>query len=433
MRTTLKWILVAAALCMVTSAVAQNTATIGKQVPDLQVKMRPKDSDDIYLFRDFRGNVAVVYFWRPTNLHSVELLDEMQKLHERYAGQGVRFMSVAVVMEIEEAEGVLREKDLEGIFRWEGYGNIFSYILGAFSEPYVVLIDPRSVLFWRGVPDEQLEERLDYLIKYSSPPAGDDKWKDRQFRAAERHFAARELGRAYTRALELYNTTDESDAAHGRAEALLDRCEQTGHEWLREAVQAETDKDFEKAARIVSALSVRFEDRDPEILPNNRNRNHNRNDRNSRGNEESARRQAEIEIGRMNANRELKEMIREARENAEGELLNDRALILEEDGFYVMARELYQRVIDKYEDTDAAKEAEKAIERINNDPEIQKSIAERRAAEEAVRWYHIAEHYATFHATEEARSYFDRIIKEHPDSNIAERAKRQLAKLPKVD
>ena len=430
MHTKSSWILVAAVSCLVASAAAQNTATIGKQVPDVRMRLGRQSEDEIYVFRDLRGTVAVFYFWRPTSLGSVELLDRIRQLHERYASQGVRFCSASPTADVDGAEEILEEKGMHGVFRWSFYGNGPSFALGAFSEPYVVMIDPRSILFWRGVPDQRLEERLQDLIEFSNPPAGDNEWKERQFRAAERHFDRRELGRAYTRALALYNATDQSDAMHGRAESLLDRCEQAGHEWLREAVQAETNKDFEKAARIVSALSVRFEERDPEITPEgSRNRG---SSRDNRDDEDSARRQAEIEIGRMNANRELKQMIREARENAEGELLNDRALILEEDEYHVMARELYERVLEEYEDTNAAQEARKAIERIKSDRQIQKKIAERRGAEEAVRWLSIGDSFASFHANEQARDYYQRIIKEHPDSRAAERARQRLADLPKA-
>jgi tetratricopeptide (TPR) repeat protein len=135
-------------------------------------------------------------------------------------------------------------------------------------------------------------------------------------------------------------------------------------------------------------------------------------------------------IGQMSADRELKKLIREALENAEGELLNDQAAGLEDDEYYVDAKEIYEKVIKEHADTDAAQEAERRLERIERDTTIQKKIAERRAREQAVRWLDIGDRFAALKLYDEAREHYQRLIREHPDTLAAARAKERLSALP---
>ena len=416
-----------AVLLITASAYAQRIATIGKEVPDIKLRWNrqgDRQDEEFYLFRTLRGGIALFYYWRSSNLDSVERLAEMEALHRKYAAKGVRFISVTADNE-DKLNEVMEEKEF-GFFRyhfWQSPGAY--YYLGALSDPYVVLIDPRGRLAWRGVPDERFEQRLQDLIECTKPPIGDQQWLDRRFRKAERFFDQREFGRAHSTARELLQITDEGHSVHGRAEALMARCEESAVEWLREAIQAERDKKYEEAARIVAEIAVRFEDPEADEEDDRRDRGGSRDRR-----DDGIQRQAEREIGRMNGDRILKGLIREAQQNARAELLNDRAANLEEDDYYLDAKRIYEEVLEEYEDTEAAKEAKKRLRRIERDDGIQKKIAERRAAEEAVRWLGIADHYAAFEFHAEAREKYQAIIKKHPDTTAAVRAKERLAELP---
>jgi hypothetical protein len=403
-------------------------ATLGKEIPDVKVNWsREGDSEDeeYYLFRSLRGGIALFYYWRSTSLDSIERLSEMEALHREYANQGVRFISVTADNE-DRMNEVLEERE-SAFFRYIFRGLGPYYHLGAFSDPYVVLVDPRSRLAWRGVPDNHFRERLDDLIEYTKPPLGDEQWLGRRLRQAERFFDQREFGRAYTIAQELFRMTDDAHAMHGRAEALRARCEEAAREWLREAVQAERDGDNDKAAYIVAEIAVRFRDPDEDEDDDS--------DRGSSRDEddENVQRRAEFEIGRMSGDRKLKATIREQVEEAEGRLLNDRAEGFEQDEYYVDAKYIYEQVIEEHEDTDAAKEAKKRLRRIRRDDEIQRKIAERRAAEEAIRWLDTADRYAGAELYAEARDKYEALIKKHPDTTAARRAKQRLADLPEPD
>jgi tetratricopeptide (TPR) repeat protein len=415
----------AAALLLVGGALAQETATVGREVPDTKIKLKSRDKEEErYLFRELRGSIAFFYFWRSTNTASVELLSEIKDLYRQYGDKGVRFLSVTIDNK-EKVEEVFEEEEVDFFRDWFVEGALLHYMLGALSEPYVVLVDPRGILAWRGVPDNRLKQRLADLHARTNPPAGDKEWLGRRYRQAERFFDQGEYGRAYTIARHLVELTEEGDTEHGRAQALQFKCETAADDWLKEAIQAERDKDYEKAARIVAEIAVRFED--PTEEDEDRQQHSGRDQ-----DEESVNRKAEREIGRMNGNRELKKLIRDARLEAEARLRNDRAAGLEDDGYYVEAKRIYEDVVKEYEDTDAAEEAQRRIKRIETDKAIQRKIAERRARDESVRWLDLGDRFAAIEMYDEAREHYERVVGEHPDVPEAQRARERLAELPKA-
>jgi len=424
MRTVARLTTLAALLAPAATALAQKTATIGREIPDDRIEIITREGEkERYYFREFRGGIAVFYFWRPMNQQSVQVLKEIDALRQKFGDRGVRFISVTPTKK-EQFEEWEKNNEVPK-FQHYVFGNILHHVLGAYSEPYVVLVDPRGILTWRGVPDRRLEQRLADLIEYTRPPIGDKTWLSRRYREAERFHDRGEYGRAYTLARDLYEMLGPDHADGARAKALMDRCEAGAQKQLEEALQAERNKEYEKAARLVAEISVRFQDPDEE-----------RQDERGRGGgsgregqKESIKRKAELEIGRMNSDRDLKKLIRDARNNAEAELLNDRALYLEQDDYYVEAKHIYEKVIADYKDTDAAREARERLKRIEQDKRIQEKIAERRARDQAIRWLDLGDRFAALKLYDEARDYYERLLREHPNTLAATRARERLQEL----
>ncbi len=424
MRSLLPLTTLVATLLIAASAHGQRITPIGKEVPDIKVSLVGEEGqDEIYLFRDLRGSVALFYFWRSTNLGSVEQLSEIESLHGKYGNKGVRFVTTTVDKE-DKVREVMEDREFGFFHERVWNATVVYHLLGALSEPYIVLVDPRGRLAWRGVPDKRIEDRIDDLIEHSKPPLGDEQWLGRRFRKADRFFDQREFGKSYTIAQSLFRMTDEAHRMHGRTESLRARCNESAKQWLREAIQAERDKDFEKAAYIVAEIAVRFQNLDED-----------EDDDSNRGSrdedDEDVYNQAAFQIGRMSGDRKLKGMIRDAQEEAAARLLNDRAAEFEEDDYYLDAKHLYEEVLEEHDDTDAAKEAKRRLRRIKRDDEIQAKIAARRANEEAIRWLDIADHYVGAELEEEAREKYQALIKKHPDTTAARRAKQRLRELPK--
>lgn len=436
---------ISASILIVTSAYAQRITTIGQEVPfDIKVSTSGQEGqNEVWLFRDIKGTLVVFYFYRTTNMPSVEWLSNIQALHRKYQNQGVQFISVAA--DSNEKWTEFRNNHDVGFFHiyfWNA--RILYYILGAFSDPYIAIVDPRGRLIWRGVPDDRLDQRLADLIEYTHPPLGDPNWIERRFRQAEQFLAQREIGKAYSIADRLHRmtrgvpvtdvrgpggagTTAYVHPMQGRAEALRARCTEAARTWLREAVQLEQQGKAQEAARVVAEIAVRFEDPDRAGTDTQ--------NRPTGGSgtdqaQESPYHQAALEIGRMNADRNLKKLIREAQDNAKGEKLNDEAAGLEEDGYYVEAKRLYERVIKEYKDTEAAKNARSRLRVYERDKTIQEKMDRQRALEQAWRWLSIGELYAGARLFDQARQQYRQLIEKYPDSRPAQRAKELLAALP---
>ena len=429
MRTFIQRMALLPVLLATVAASAQEITTIGKEVPlDIRVRLYGQQSqqDDFYLFRHLRGSVGLFYFWRPGNLRAIDRVTEINALAERYRERGVKFVSVTVLGNDRVGETLGTEPFQRFHYNiWNASG--IATRLGAFSDPYIVLLDPFGRIVWRGVPDKYLEERLEDLCDLTPPPAGNEALLDERMSQAQRYLGQREFGRSFTTARWVFEVTDASQPIHVRAEALMQQSQAAAAEWLNEAINLEQDGRVEEAARIVAEIAVRF--RDPEEdFQQDQQRGDPRDNQ-----EQNVQRRAQIEIGRMSANLDTKKQIRDARENAEAEMLNDEATRLEESEYYVRAREIYERVIEEYKDTAAAKEARNRLRRIRGDRAIREKIAERRAAEEAHRWLDIGDRLAAFNFVDRARDQYQRIIEEHGSSRAAERARQRLRDLPEAE
>ena len=433
-----------AAILITSSAAAQRITTIGQPVPfDIKISTSGQEGqNEVWLFRDIKGTLVVFYFYRTTNLPSVEGIAAIHALHQKYQNQGVQFISVAA--DSSEIWRQFQENHDIGFFNiyfWNA--RILYYILGAFSDPYVAIVDPRGRLMWRGVPDARLDQRLADLIAYTKPPLGDTNWLERRFRLAEQYLSQHEIGKAFTIADSLFRMTrgvpmtdirgssGNSGAAYvhpmnGRAEALRTRCQEAARTWLHQVVSLEQEGKLEEAARIVAEIHVRFEDPDQAANDDQRHGSSGTPDRN----QEDPWRRAGLEIGRMNADRILKKHIRDALENAKGEKLNDEAARNEEDGYYVEAKHLYEQVVKEYKDSQAAKDAKRRLRTYERDKEIQKKMTDERAADQAWRWLFIGEHYAEVKLYDQARAQYQELIDKHPGSTPAKRAQELLAALP---
>ncbi len=411
-----------AAVLFASPATAQRVATLGKPVPDMKVKLKgPGGEKEFHYFEKLGGAVTVFYFWRPSNLLSVEKYKELHKLAKSYEKKGVHFVAVTAAQE-EAVKEFQKDNDLPE-FRemWWQAENLY-YLLGAFSEPYVSIVGPRGRLLWRGYPGGDLPQRLDDIIERTHPPLGDTAWLEHRLRMARQLLDQHEYGKAYTIAYDIFKMTEDKHPLAGKAAALVSKCERGAAKWLKEAIKAEQNKDYEEAARIVAEIAVRFHD--PEKDENKKSSG------GQQDNEDNIKRKAEQEIGRMNGDRKLKKLIREARKNAQGELLLDRAQRLAEDGDYLGAKRICFEVIKKYGKTDAAEEAKNRLRQFKHDKDIQAKIAEQRRQEEAWRLLDIADHYAALDFVGEARDTYKRLVADFADTLPAKRAKERLAKLP---
>lgn len=411
-------ILLLAGAWLAAPAAAQHTprkAVIGEPAPDLL--FRTKEGNDNkererYLLERHRRKIVLLFFFRTTDLTSMDVLPEVLKVAADYHRKGVYLIFFSDENK-DKAESVFKGK-IESVLKEKQFGIDFIWGID-FDEPYnvsapprVYMVDTAGILVDHFHPADRLVERLTEQIRRTPPVGTSPEELRKALSAARAQVEAKEYGRAYTLVKDVVALTEkESDIGKEAAEQLK-KVEEAGRKWLDEARQAVKDKDNAKGFRILAELSVRFEGTD-------------------------LAKDADIEISKLMADRELKNRINKAKDNARGEMINEEAAELATNERYIEALARYTEVSEKYPDTDAGKAAEKALEEIRADPKVQTVIAELRAEQEAERWLDLGERYARVQLYKKAREYYEKVIAAHGDTRSAARARELLNELPAED
>jgi peroxiredoxin len=399
MRTALGIATLACLGLMAGSALAQH---VGDPAPDFEIEDtdRSRDKDDEHRLSTYKGRIVLLFFWRSTSSRSLDMIPTLNEIHREYRPRGVMIIA-GTPEEKKDVEEVANEKQVEFFI---GYGNAHR-LYQVPSLPYAYLIDPDMKVAWRGNPEKNLEDRLVELMRRTPPVCADLAAEQSRLRKAEQLLEQRDYGRAYTIAAKLADLEEENAELAEKARALMEKLEQAAEKWLEEAKEAHRTGDYETACRIVSVISIRFETTDVAHA-------------------------AEDEIARLRAERKSKEMIRTERKKAQAEVALDEAADFEADKRYLKALDAYEEVAKKFKDSEAAKQAQAAIERITTDSAIQQYVKEWREAGRADRWLELGDRFAKVEMYDLAREYYERVISEHATSAAATKAKKRLKDLP---
>ena len=411
--------------------------TIGKPPKDL-FYWRDDKGEIKFSLKRFQGRVMVFYFWRSSNAESVDQYKLLLAMDKKLRAKGVRFVSLCTDSK-EQAEKFITDSSLESFPGTKEFYNYFGEGLravqmafGSMSHPECVIVDPFSNIVWRGHPNDRLEERISEVCEATRPLAGDPKLIEARLRKSEKLLDEKEYGKAYSIAKQVFMATHEDSTENSKARSLMEKLEQKGAEFLKEARDLlATNK--ERSAHIVAQLAARLEDPDKELKrakegPGAQNQNQQQQEQQQTG----LVRDVSNALGEMYADRKMKELIRKEMDNAYGEMLIEQGQDLEEISRYDDARALYKQVIAKYQESPAAKTAETMIERIRTDKKVAASLEKSRNADEARRWLDIGERYAKAEMYDLARESYEKVIKEHGKSEFAKTAKERLEKLPKA-
>lgn len=427
---------VALAIGMLGSVIAsaQEIATIGRRLPSFQYGDNQQDLKT-FSVPDFRGSYLLFYFWRTNNAESVAMYQKLSGMEGSLRGKGVRLYPVCADT-AERFNEFAKVRDIPPMAR-PFFGRGLNMLYGAMSEPFLVLADPMGRLIWRGAPSDRWEERLDYYLEILPSPAVNEAYIAQRFRDAERLREAGELGKAYSVARSLSQmSTDLNESNQTKAQSLMDKIEGEAAEWLKKAVKHELDGEKEKAAYIIAQISVRFgkqEDDEPRPARPPGDQQNQQNEQQQEQQKSQLIKDTESEMGRMFGDRTIRVLIDKEVKNARGELQNEWADQLERWNLIEPASLIYTSVVKRFEETEAAKSAEAAVERIKKDRKIQQAIATARNEELAYRCFDVGERLEKIQVYDQARAYYERAIKEYPKAIITAKARERLAKLPNED
>lgn len=420
MRTTSRLIAIGLLAGCVATALAQSGArrpVIGERPPEIWVSdksLDPEKKDQSTaqsLWDRHRNRILLLFFFRSDDPVSMEAFPKVLKLAEEYRKRGVVVIGVSSEKEDKGIEEAVKAKIEEGklsYFEWfyNSLGMFFLFEVPA--PPRIYMVNTEGILVAAFHPEDDLEGRLRAQIRKTPPPGADEASLTKRLGQAEAEQAKKELGRAYTYVKEVLDLAESGSELYKRADETKTNLEKAAGDWMTEARQLARDKKYDEAFAIFAEVSVRFA-------------------------KTEAGEEADKELSKHMADRDLKVRINKARDNAQGRWNNDDAAELAGQGRYLAAIKRYRETVEKYPDTAAAQAADTAIEKLHEDPSAQARIKELRAEEEADRWLEIADLYRRVKLFPKAREYYERIMQDHGNTPAAAKARERLDTLEKEE
>lgn len=381
-------------------------AAIGEPAPPLRVregesgeKSKPED-----IIERNRRHLIVLLFFRTNDPVSQELLPGIIKLNDDLASKGLKVIAISDER-LERVRDFLKGKNFTG----EYVGNAFlPFPYNVPAVPRAYMIDPDGILVNHFHPADRFEQRIREQLAKTPPPGADTAALEKRLGQAGEALQAKQYGRAYMIARDVELLAAKGSPLADSAKTMRERIEAGARERLAEARKLAEEKKWDEVTKIVAEISVRLSG--------------------SKVAEE-----ADTEISRLSAERDVKARIRTAIDNARGEVMIDQAAEHEAAGRYVESIRVYRDVINRYPDSTVAKKAADEVDRINNDPRAQSEIVARRNEEEAERWFDIAERFAKVGMYGKAREYFELIREKHPRSRVAAEVPKRLKDLPEPE
>lgn len=394
-------VLLAAIVTIALSASAlADPPKLGKPVTDFKIE-NVNGGQPVFELSKNKGKIIVLFFWRTTDSASLEAIPTMNEIYKDMSRSGIMIMAISGE-EREKVEPVATGKGIQFPFAFGSTGLIRDFEISSF--PNVLIIDPAGNLAWRGHPADDLKERLKTQRTRTPPVGSESKTLANKLKKSEAFLGKGQIGRAYTLAKAVKDVVETGTPLSEQAKSLMDKIEEAGKKAVEEIKQDIRNGKSEEACRRLAELSVRFSGTEIGRL-------------------------ADEQVAEMRADNKTKNIMKTAIDNARGDLGNDEADDLAASSQYLEAIAAYKDVTEKYADTDAAKDAKKAIEHINNDPGIQLKIKAARDNEEAERWLDLAERYAKCELPEQAKAIYEKIVSIHPKTLAASRAKKKLEEL----
>ena len=395
------WTIATVCTGMLALAALGDEARIGERAPEIEAASWANYEGDVALSK-FKERIIVLFFFRTDDSTSVdEAIPLLNRMHGSLGRGGVVFIGLTPEKK-SKAESTVNGKEVQFIV---GYEAKVMDAYGVSSFPQIYLIDTAGKLVDRFHPLDDLEDRIRTQMRKTPPAGADPAALNNSLRKAQKALRQKKYGVAHHLATGVRDLADEESSPGRTAKRLIEEIEEAAEKWLDDAKRSAKAEDYEIACKIVAELCVFF--RGSDVADD-----------------------AEAERGRLRGNRDSKLIMAKAMDNAKGELLLLDAVDHEASKRYLDALKVYREVVSEYEDTEAAKTADEAMDRITSDPQAQRAIKAMWDEEQADRWFNIGNRFAKIDMYDKAREYYNLVLDSYPQSRAAPKAKARLKKLP---
>lgn len=375
--------------------------TVGEKAPYFGSAETDEDGKrgEVENLEDMRGLMVVLFFFTADDPASTDAIDDVARLNRT---AGVKVIGISPSKEA-DVKRVMEAKGDPISFTWESRGTAARYDVSNYPRAYI--IDPSGIIAWRGHPGE-LAEQLKNQMRITPPIGADDASLSSKLSRAKTALSDDQTGLAFWLAKQVTGIAAEGTSLHNDATSLQADVEEKIKEKVAEARELITKEKYVEAADILASLKVRLEGHD-------------------------LAKEIETEINRMRGSRQAKEIVEKQIRNMRAQVALEEALELLEFKRYVDANRSFRDVRDKFENTPAADTADAELKKIRSDEEMRKVIRAHYDEMQAENWLDIGNRYAKLELYDQARDYYGRITKEHPNSDAAKRAEKRLKDLPK--
>ncbi len=428
-----------AAACLLAATGLAWAQEVGEPAPDLYVadERGGRSKDSLPLQKRYPNRIIVLFYFSTMDSRSEQLFPMMKQLDEKYGPRGVMIVGLtrenlkSIENRIKEAQITFPVNSIIGLSTWRFPAPPLAYIIDLYGR----------VQYARFDPTEGLEEKIQTVLERTPPPTATPERLKAFMDQLSKWIDESDFARAYSGAKLLKDFFIEGqEEEEASIDELLVKIALGIEQQLEQAGKEIQEEKYEEASRTLAALSIRLQVDDDEKQKGKRRPATKRRPPQQRGKTATAgpvpksfkdlKEKVETEIGRMQGDNYQKAIILKALDNARGEVRNDQAAELVQMGQFGAARDLYRSVVDDFDGTPAAETAAAAIEKLATDPELRKAVAQAEAAQQAQRWYDLADRYARAGLFDPARTQLEKLVKEYPSSAVAQDARARLVKLP---
>lgn len=381
----------------------------GSYAPDIEAKEWINTDEPISL-SEMRGMSVVLFFWVSWHEGGESILPLMNLVNSAIGrSRGVYMIGLTDATKARIADTLKKEK----VFFPVGVESKSAEEYKVPTFPYVVIIDPRGRIAWKGWPgtgggDTLVKEIMEALADTPATKThpAEAALAEKALKEARQSLRAEDYQEAFTSAREAEEHALMGDPLRMRCQDMLELIEALGRDQLAQAEQAAAEKRFEDAVGLLRGVGRDF--KGMEVA-------------------KSARRKLDALKKKYP---EVAKVLERSNESvlAENELARALKEMRKKDIGKACVR--LESVISDYPATEAAGKAKTVLERVQKNPALMDHVRDYKASRECESLLSAARAYVQAGQPNKAKDAYRKIISDHGDTIYAEEAARRLTELP---
>jgi thiol-disulfide isomerase/thioredoxin len=405
MNRTFASLLSAITLSLALPALAHAEAKVGDPI---QFQFKAVDGTPISTTA-LRGKLIVVDFWATWCGPCMEMVPHMVELNQKYAGKGLQIVGISLDQDRAAMLKTIKEKGMvwPEYFDGTGWDNKFWKAYGADGIPFTILVGPDGKALYAGYPAAGLDQAIEKAFKETPPVMVDPKIVADANESLARIESDIKSGDTKSAIKQMAKIPPAArlDGAFAARQDDVQKKLQSAADAMLSNVQAQIDqgKYIDSVARLKELA---------EVLS---------------GLPQAAR--AKLMLSGLMAKPEVRAAISDAEKQLKAGDALDVAKKLQAQKKDELAYARFADVVKSFPGTDAASQAQAALNKYQQDAAFMKRMLEHTAAGKATAALHLADSYKAAGDLETARKKYQSVLADFPNTSYADLARKALTDL----